>query len=242
MIVRKRIHVLLFALFVGGTLISCSGASSIKLPVFSRASHSIESGSPVATLDGTTVKIMPYGASFEIPVEWFSEVEKERNPVGYRENLYISWEALDQLYKINGDNAPDAEIMDSVLPFELCAVHVGSKGWGNYLSTDLYARLYVVDGGADDFEKALETLGLERARGVYNKADLKPTQNQKWKGRVMSILELGEHTLLFKDLDFYYQSFGDKTVVFVFIHQSGWDGTISQILTSFKWTGEKTTK
>ena len=239
MILKNRSSILFIALFAGGTLFSCSGQ---KPPAIFRASHPKERGSPVATLDGKTVKIMPYGASFEIPAEWFSEEEKNRNPVGNRENLYISWESLDQLHNINGDNAPDAEIMDSVLPFELCAVHVGSKGWGNYLTSDLYARLYVLDGTDRDFEKALETRGLASAGYVYKKADIKQTQNQKWKGSVMSVLETGEHTLLFKDLDLYYQSFGTKTVVFVFIHQSGWDKTISGILHSFKWPGDAVIK
>jgi hypothetical protein len=185
---------------------------------------------------------MPYRASFEIPVEWLSEEEKQRNPVGYRENIYSSWEALDQLYKINGDNEPDAEIMDSVLPFELSAVHVGSKGWGNYLTTDLQARVYILDKNVEAFRESVEKQGLERARSVYKTAGLKTKQYDGWEGRVMSVLETTEDTILYKDIDFYYRSFGGKTVVFVFVHQSGWDKTIDQMLDSFRWPDETSTE
>ena len=157
--------------------------------------------------------------------------------MGYRENLHISWDALDQLYKINGDNQPDAEIMDSVLPFELSAAHVGSKGWGNYLTTDLQARVYIIDKNVEALRQAVEKEGLERARSVYKTAELKAKLHDGWEGRVMSVLETGEHTLLFKDIDFYYRSFNGKTVVFVFVHQSGWDEKIVQMLNSFQSSG-----
>jgi len=178
---------------------------------------------------------MPHGASFEIPTEWLSEDARTKNPVGPRENLYISWEQLDQLPKINGDNAPDAAIMDSVLPFELCAVHVGSKGWGNYLTSDLQARIYVIDQNPIGLRDSLEKQALARARSVYKTAGLKTKQHGAWEGRVMSVFEAEGHTLLFKDIDFYYRAFDEKTVVFIFVHQSGWDKTIEHMLDSFRW-------
>lgn len=225
---KDLIAKLVVALLFGAPLSSCAAGQ-----------HSAEKGSPTASLELNKVTIEPYGASFEFPLAWLSEEEKHRNPVGYRENLYISWKDLEKMHAINGDNEADAQIMNAILPFEFCAVHVGSKGWGNYLTNDLYARMYVVDGSADDFEKLLETRGLERARSVYKKADLKGIQEQKWRGRVMRVLEIGEHTLLSKDLSFYYQGFENKTVVFVFIHQSGWAETISDILSSFKWKNQE---
>jgi hypothetical protein len=240
--IKHLVGALLISLFVGGALISCSILDKQNLPLHAPARHSTEAGSPVATLDGTTVRVMPYGASFEIPSQWLLDEEKNRNRVGYRESVYVSWEALDQLYKFNGDNALDAEIIDSVLPFEHCAAHVGSQGWGNYLTTDLYARLYVIDRGTTEFEADLQTKALVRGREVYNEANLKPAKFDKWNGRVMSIVEFGEHTILMKDLDFYYRAFGDKTVVFVFIHQYGWNKTIEEMLASFKWANESAGK
>jgi len=234
------LSVFLFVVLVGGTLISCSDVERISRRLSSRATHSRENRSPVSTLEGTTVNISPYEASFEIPTEWLSEDARNKNPIGPRENLYISWEQLDQLPNLNGDNEPDAEIMDSVLPFELCAVHVGSKPWGNYLTTDLEARVYVIDQNPVGFRDSLEKQGLERARGVYKTAELKTKQHGGWEGRVMSVLETGEHTLLFKDIEFYYRAFDGKTVVFVFVHQSGWDKTIAEMLDSFRWAATPT--
>lgn len=223
-IMKDLIANLVVTLLFGVTLSSCAVAQ-----------HSAERGSPTASLVGNKVTVEPYGATFEFPLAWLSEEEKHRNPVGYRENLYISWKELDQMHVINGDNAADAQIMNAILPFELCAVHVGSKGWGNYLTNDLYARMYVLDGSVNDFEKLLETRGLQRAQAVYKTAKLKTVQNQHWRGRVMSVFKAEGHTLLFKDLSFYYQGFENKTVVFVFIHQSGWEEAMSGILNSFTW-------
>ena len=222
-------------LLISGALLSCSSLESVKLAVFPPPPHSAERGSPVSTLDGTTVRIMPYDASFDIPEAWLTPNPVETNPMGAREYLNISWDALDQLYKVNGDNHADAEIMDSILPFELSAAHVGSRGWGNYITTDLQARVYIIDTDVDSFRGSVETVGLNRARRVYKTAELKTKQHGDWEGRVMSVYEEGEHTLLFKDVDFYYRRFDKKTVVFVFVHQSGWDETINQMLDSFKW-------
>jgi len=44
------------------------------------------------------------------------------------------------------------------------------------------------------------------------------------------------HFMLNKNIDFYYRPFANRTVVFVFIHAGGFDETLNQILSSFRWS------
>ena len=87
-----------------------------------RSQHSAEKRSPYAELDGTTIRIRPYGASFEIPAGWLTT---KPAPDKHVKNLFLSWQDLNELGEIdhetNGFDSDEAEVIYSVLPFEDCA-------------------------------------------------------------------------------------------------------------------------
>ena len=128
--------------------------------------------------------------------------------------------------------------MRSVLPFGDCAAHVGSKSWGNGNTNDLQTRVFVVGTDLQTITEKIKNQGLSKAQSEYDGAELTSENYKTWNKQKLSVLETGSHTLLYKDITFCYRSFGNKTVVFVFVHQWGWDETMNQILDSFKWTNE----
>ena len=197
-----------------------------------RVTHSSENNSPYSVLEGRTVRLKPYEATFDIPESWL--VPK---PVPTpAKNLHLSLQDLNELYWNDGSDAEDAQVINSVLPFENCAAHVGDRGWGNYLWNDLQGRVYVVDLTPEEIAARIEKRGLGTALNVFEGASLSSENYGMWRKQTLNITDAPTHFILMKDLDFYYRSFGDKTVVFVFLHAGGFDETISGILNSFKWS------
>ncbi len=104
-----------------------------------RVIHSAENNSPYSLLKGSTVRLKPYDATFDIPESWLAP----KPALEPSKNLYLSWQDLNELNQLdfnNGFDEEDAKVMSSVLPFENCAAHVGTMGWGNGNSGDLQAR------------------------------------------------------------------------------------------------------
>jgi hypothetical protein len=201
--------------------------------------HSAENNSPYSILEGRTIRLKPYDATFEIPESWITYKPISIEPP---KNLYLSWQDLNELNQLDFNNGfsdeDDAQVMRFVLPFENCAAHVGSKSWGNGNTGDLQARVFVVDSNSQEITEKIKNQGLRKAQNVFKTAKLASENYETWEKQKLSVLKTGSHTLLFKDIDFYNRSFGNKTVVFVFVHQSGWDETIKEILDSFKWKNQ----
>lgn len=237
-----RFLIALLAFGLGTTIIYISVWDGIKtsIPtqiVSRQIIHSAENNSPYSILEGTTIKIKPYDATFEIPESWITYKPYSGEP---KKNLYLSWQDLNELERFDFNHPlefdkEDAEVMRSVLPFENCATHVGSKSWGNANTNDLQTRVFVVDSPSQEITEKIKNQGLSKAQSVFDEAKLVSKNYRTWEKQKMSVFEAEGHTLLYKDISFYYRSFGNKTVVFVFVHQWGYENTIKQILDSFKW-------
>src|SRR4051794_37570627 len=95
--------------------------------------HTAEKNSPYASLDGNLIRVEPYHASFEIPRAWLTP-----RPIPTpSKNLHLSYQDLNDLYWCDESDAEEAQVINSVLSFQDCAVHFGDKGWGNYIWNDL---------------------------------------------------------------------------------------------------------
>ncbi len=234
----QRLLVAIIAFSIGTAAIYLFAWDKIKTLNPYGATHSSENNSPYSLLEGRTIRLKPYDATFDIPEDWLAPKPALEPP----KNLYLSWQDFNELNQLDFNNGfsdeEDAKVMNSVLPFENFAAHVGSKGWGNGLTSDLQARVFVVNLNSQQVTEKIKNQGLNKALSVFEKASLTSGNYGTWEKQTMGVLKMGSHTLLFKDIDFYYRSFGNKTVVFVFIHQSGWDETIKQILSSFKWANK----
>ena len=192
--------------------------------------HSSENNSPYSVLEGTTVRIKPYDATFEIPEGWLTP---EHVPASAK-NLHLSWLDLNRLYWNDGGDVEDAQVINSVLPFEDCAAHVGDRDWGNHFWGDLQARVYVVDFTPEQVARRIEERGVDTALDVFEGAELSWEKQGEWQKSTLHILDAPTHFSLMKSLDFYYRRFGTKTVVFVFLHAGDFDPTIRGMLDSFK--------
>lgn len=230
----QRIFVAILTFSVGTATIHLFAWDKIKALNPFRATHPSESNSPYSVLEGRTIRIKPYDATFDVPESWL--VPK---PVPTpAKNLHLSLQDLNEIYWNDGGDAEDAQVINSVLPFENCAAHVGDRGWGNYLWNDLQGRVYVVDLTPEETAARIEKRGLSKALDVFEGALLSSENYGVWRKQTLDITDAPTHFILMKNLDFYYRPFGDKTVVFVFLHAGGFDETIKGILNSFKWSNE----
>lgn len=231
--------------FVGAMVIyfsSCKINTAIPAQITSSKQivHSAENNSPYSVLEGTTVKIKPYDATFEIPESWITYKPYSGEP---KKNLYLSWQDLNELERFDfnhllGFDKEDAQVMRSVLPFENCAAHIGSMSWGNGNWNDLQARIFVTDLKPEEIAAKVEKQGLDKASEVFERASVKSGNHRLWEKRTLNLTDAPTHFILGKNLDFYYRSFGNKTVIVVFLHTDRFENEIDLILDSFKWSNE----
>lgn len=238
-----RFHVAILAFSFGTAIIYISVWDAIKTSIptqiipSKQIIHSAENNSPYSILEGTIVKIKPYNATFEIPESWITYKPYSIEPP---KNLYLSWQDLNELNNfdynhLHGFDIKYAQVMRSTLPFENCASHLGSKSWGNGNTNDLQTRVFVVNLSSQKVAEKIKNQGLNKARSIFDEVKLVSENYETWEKQNLNVFEMGSHTFSYTDIDFYYRSFGNKTVVFVFVHGWGFDETIKQILDSFEW-------
>lgn len=222
----SRFLIAVVAFYVGVALPSWDKVKT----AFSAAHYS--ENSPYSVLQGSTVRIKPYEATFEIPKDW----AVGSHVVGLEKNLHLSRAELNELYWNSGADGEDAHVINAVLSFADCAAHVGDKDWGNYFWNDLQARVYIVDATPEEVEMRITTRGLNAALAVFEGASTTKANHGEWQKMTLGIVDAPTHFILMKNLDFYYRRFGSKTVVVVFLQAGGFEPTITRILDSFKWS------
>lgn len=234
---RRRIAITITLLIIVGCIAYVYqegiGARRVLTPEFI---HSADSNSPYSTLEGTRITIQPYGAVFDIPVDWLT---LKPAPDEHVKNLFLSWTDLNEVNRIDrepyGFDSEDADVINSVLPFKDCVAHVGDRGWGNGLWNDLQARIYVTDLTHVELRNRIETDGLNIAKKNFEKASLDLGRFKKWDKFTIKILDAPTHFILNKRLDFYVSQIREKTIVFVFLHSDPFQKEIEQLLDSFIW-------
>lgn len=187
--------------------------------------------SPYSELQGRTVRTQPYRASFDIPSAWLEPIPVSGEPT---KSLFLSEQDLSELYSISGGDAEDAELIDKILPFEECAAHFGSRGWGNHLWNDLQGRVYISESKPEEIGATIETVGLKKAQSLFEEASIKSEPHGKWTRHTFDIVDAPTHFILGKNLDFFVRPHGTKTVVFVFLHADPFTNEINGILDSFQ--------
>ena len=180
-----------------------------------------------------------YNATFEIPESWLTPKPAPDNHI---KNLFLNWQDLNELNLIDGEengfDEESAQVINSVLPFENCAAHVGDKGWGNGLWNDLQGRIYVTDLTPDEITARVEKQGLGKAAEVFERASVKFGGHGRWEKKTLNVLDAPSwgDFISIKNLEFYYRSFDNKTVVIVFLRADKFEKEIDLILDSFKWS------
>ncbi len=217
--------VLTFLIAAGGVLIAASCGQMSRSP--EPPPPVDRSNSPHSVLTGNTIKIVPYNATFDMPADWL--------PSKFGKNLYLTNEELQSLYYKRTFQARKAEFLDSVLPYDRCAAHFGEKGWDEGVVSD-QARVYIIRKPVDELTDELKNAGPQSER-IFDNALISEGNLKSWQRITFNTTELGEHTILMQDIDFYLKAFGDDCVIFAFIHQVGDNALQSreEILSSFEW-------
>lgn len=225
-----RVAIAILAFFIGTTFIYFTFWEKIKDSITPKSIHSIENGSPYSTIEGNKITIKSYNASFEIPKEWL-EYTREKN-------IFLNCGELEKIkpeYGINFDEE-DGQVMEAVIPFKDCAAHIGDKGWHNGFADDIQGRVYITDFTLAEVSKRIEKNGLWKSSSVFEDASVTNEESfGDWEHKKLKVLDAPTHTLWFKEICFYYRSFGNQTVVFTFVHSRKFEKEIDLILNSFKW-------
>lgn len=227
-----RAAVAILAFFIGTTLIYFTFWEKLKDLITPKSIHSIENGSPYSTVEGNKITIKPYDARFEIPKQWL-EYTREKN-------IFLNCSELEKIrpeYGINFDEE-DGQVMDAVIPFKDCAAHIGDKGWDNGLWNDIQGRVYITNLTLDEISQTIERNGLYKASSVFEDAKIESSKYGDWEHKKLKVLDAPTHFMLYKEICFYYRTFGNKTVVFTFLHADKYEKEIDSILKSFDWKNE----
>jgi len=95
-----------------------------------------------ATRQERTIYLHPSEVSFQIPQDWLYWDSEFHN------NLHLTHRELEKVRFGAGEwDTEYGDVVNSALPFEYCAVHVGGEGWGRdgVSFGDLQLRAYVTD-------------------------------------------------------------------------------------------------
>lgn len=198
-----------------------------------------------------TVELQPSKAAFAIPQRWIDLYHNE-----HLTNLHLDREQLEKVrYAGNAEwDSVYAKIVDAVVPFDNCAFHGGSDGWGNKSSlyTDLQMRVYVGEWPVADIYRTVEVKAVAVAKAICKDSTSQPPvasgpeellKDSLRRDRIGDWDRLRVALPLFyydyggiANVDFYVRSFGHDTVVFVFMYSSGAFETteIQTIVNSFR--------
>jgi hypothetical protein len=187
-----------------------------------------------SSLEGTTIRMQPSGASFQIPADWTHSSN----------TLHLTSAELEKVRKGTGEwDTEYAKVVNAGLPFEDCAVHAGGEGWGANGASfgDLQMRGYVSRRNGAEIERRIAGRGFSAARNLPSKnasgAVIHEDDEGAWHRIAIS------YDLSYSDyggkanVEFYISVHGNWTVVLVFMHADTGkqDSTIRQIVQSFSW-------
>ena len=119
--------------------------------VFGATSVSQSSRHHFSTLQGTTVRMQPSGASFRVPQGW---------------TLYLTGREIAKVKKGNQEWYSEyARIVNAALSFDDCSVQAGSGDW-DAPSPTLQMRGYVINSPIDEVDDKISERGLAAAKGL----------------------------------------------------------------------------
>jgi hypothetical protein len=148
--------------------------------------------------------------------------------------LHLSREELLAIERPEADewDAEFARACNAALPFDRCAVHVGSEGWGNDARSygDLQVRVYDVLGSSKDLEDQI----LRAASSVVKPSKVQREADGAWH-RILIVYR--RHHFDYEataSLDFRLRHLRDRDFIFVFMYTNALENprAIREILDS----------
>jgi hypothetical protein len=207
-------------IFIGKKISNASSLwliSGMMIICYISACNSSQEG-PQAIRSGRQIRLKPVDLTFEIPQDWLDWYEKEN----LSNNLHLSLEELEAVKEGAGEwDTEFASVVNSLLPFDHCAAHIGGEGWGNEGVSygDLQARVYIVDETLDQVKDRIESEGVAQVRkltGQDNRVDR--DDRTIWHKRILAFHRWYYDYGSTAYVDFRLRQFDEQTVVLVFMY------------------------
>jgi hypothetical protein len=191
---------------------------------------------PYSTLEDSTVRLIPSGASFKIPQNWVGMYRTDRN------NAFFSPEELERARVGIGEwNRQYAEVINGTLPFENCSAQAGANRWENSPGVGIHMRAYVGKWSVEEVTKRVAGLGTAQVVNLdknVSKVTFERITQGDWQVSTLTFyLSFGDYGGTAR-IDFFAHSFDKQTVVLVFMSIENDDtdkAQIQQIVNSFDW-------
>jgi hypothetical protein len=188
--------------------------------------------SPFATREGTTIVLQPSGFRFAIAQDWVNWYDQFGN------NLHLTAKELDRVGHGAGEWDDEyARVCNAIFPFDRCAAHIGSEGWGKegVSYTDLQVRVYDLESPLKEIEanmaqKSPAEIGLL----IGGFVQVQKGENDGWP---QTILSYGRFYYDYGDtahVDIRLKQFGKKTIAFVFMYTDYQEKVITDMLHSVR--------
>ena len=189
--------------------------------VYSKIDQRIGDTGRLASRNGRTIQLHPSEVRFQIPKEWLDWDAQFHN------NLHLTHAQLRSVRLGHGEwDSEYGEVVNSALPFEDCAVHVGGEGWGwsGVSFGDLQLRAYISELRSSHILSAISVQAFKTARGIAerqhggnNDASFSTSTNGKWQHIEISYpLWYGDYGGTAR-IDFYITDIGRYRLVMVFM-------------------------
>jgi hypothetical protein len=172
-----------------------------------------------ATRQDRTIYLQSSDVSFQIPQDWVDWNNEFHN------NLHLTHRELQRVRFGAGEwDSEYGEVVNSALPFEHCATHVGGEGWGRdgVSFGDLQLRAYVTDLSSTEILKRISGPAFATAKEVSSAVFQEPVQvsfgqEGQWQRAVI------QYGLFYGDyggranIEFYIRPVGRYELVMVFM-------------------------
>jgi len=173
-----------------------------------------------ATRHDRTIYLHPSDVSFQIPQDWLYWNSEFHN------NVHLTHRELAKVRFGAGEwDSEYGDIVNSALPFEYCAAHVGGEGWGREGVSfgDLQVRAYITDLSSAEILKRISGPAFGTAKHVSSQTLKDPPvqvssgQEGEWQRAVL------QYNLFYGDyggranIEFYIKQVGQYELVMVFM-------------------------
>jgi len=173
-----------------------------------------------ATRQNRTIYLHPSDVNFQIPQEWLSWNAE------FHDNLHLTHRELERVRFGAGEwNSEYGDVVNSALPFEYCAAHVGGEGWGREGVSfgDLQLRAYVTELSSLEILRRISGPAFAAAKKVASQVIHEPAvqvssgQEDQWQRAVI------QYDMFYGDyggranIEFYFKGVGRYQLVMVFM-------------------------
>ena len=208
---RRKVKTAVMA--CGAVVILTYGASR----VYTEADLRVGDAGRFATQSGSLIHLHPSDITFRIPQGWIEWNGQFHN------NIHLSHRELRSVRLGYGEwDTEYGDVVNSALPFEDCAAHVGGDGWGREGSSfaDLQVRAYVTNLTTAEVANRIKNKSFKSAKEISSNPEISAAKDRGWeRERIRYLLLYGDYGGT-ANIDFYFKDVGKYRLVLVFM---GWN-------------------